>query len=87
MSSLERWLTDPVRFARLRRWSIAVLVLVLAAEIALPLLVRGDHAHFAFERFPGWGSVYGFVSCIAIVVVSKLLGKLWLMRREDTHER
>jgi hypothetical protein len=26
------------------------------------------------------------LSCVAIIVVSKLLGKLWLMRSEDHYE-
>lgn len=83
MSFLERRLEDPVRFARLRRAFYACLAVVLTAEVVLPLALGGAHAHFGFERFPGWGSIYGFVSCVAIVVVSKALGKAWLMRRED----
>jgi hypothetical protein len=59
---------------------------VLAAEIVLPHVFGGGHAHFRFERFPGWGSLYGLASCVAIIVVSKLIGKLWLMRREDYYE-
>ena len=45
-----------------------------------------DHAHFWFEDLPAWGSIYGLVSCVVIIVVSKLLGKLWLMRREDYYD-
>jgi len=86
LSFLERWLEDPVRFARLQRWSFVGLVVVVVAEIALPLVFRGGHAHFSFEDFPAWGSIYGLVSCIAIIVVSKLIGKAWLMRREDHYD-
>jgi hypothetical protein len=35
---------------------------------------------------PGFGSLYGLISCVLIIVVSKLLGKLWLMRREDYYD-
>jgi hypothetical protein len=42
--------------------------------------------HFWFERIPAWGSLYGFASCVAIIVVSKFLGKVWLMRREDYYD-
>ena len=86
MSFLERQLEDPVRFARIKRVSIALLVLVVAAEIVLPLAVHGGHHHFPFEGFPAWGSLYGLLSCVAIIVVSKLIGKLWLMRREDHYD-
>jgi hypothetical protein len=42
--------------------------------------------HFWFEQIPAWGSLYGLASCVAIIVVSKLLGKVWLMRGEDYYD-
>jgi len=42
--------------------------------------------HFWFEWIPAWGSLYGLASCVAIIVVSKFLGKAWLMRREDYYD-
>lgn len=87
MSFLERLLEDPVRRARLKRWSLIGLFVVLALEIVLPLAFGGGHPHFPFESFPAWGSIYGFVSCVAIIVVSKLIGKAWLMRSEDYYDR
>ena len=86
MSFLERQLEDPVRFARIQRWSIALLILVAVAEIVLPLVFHGGHHDFSFESTPAWGSLYGLISCVAIIVVSKLLGKRWLMRREDYYD-
>ena len=86
MNWLERQLKDPVRSARLKRWSCIVLGAVLLAEIILPLVFLGDHRHFAFESFPAWGSLYGLLSCMAIIIVSKLIGKIWLMRHEDHYD-
>lgn len=83
MNFLERQLEDPVRFARIKRWFYVGLAVVALAEAVLPLVVHDDYAHFWFERVPAFGSLYGFGSCVAIIVVSKLLGKIWLMRRED----
>ena len=46
-----------------------------------------EHHHFWFEKWiPAWGSLYGLASCVAIIVVSKFLGKVWLMRREDHYD-
>jgi hypothetical protein len=87
VSFLERQLEDPVRFARLKRWFYAGLAGVALAEILLPRVFHGGEYHFSFEDFPAWGSLYGLVSCVAIIVVSKLIGKLWLMRREDYYDR
>ncbi|HSE94184.1 MAG TPA: hypothetical protein VLF19_12820 [Methylomirabilota bacterium] len=50
-----------------------LLILLVALEIALvpePHRVRGAFA------------VIGLVSCVTIVLVSKLLGKVWLQRPE-----
>ena len=59
---------------------------VALAETILPRIFGGDGHHFSFESFPAWGSLYGFVSCVAIIVVSKFIGKLWLMRGEDHYD-
>ena len=50
------------------------------------VIFGGGESHFPFEDFPAWGSLYGLLSCVAIIVVSKLIGKLWLMRREDYYD-
>tara|TARA_B100000809_G_scaffold247466_1_gene276515 strand:+ start:931 stop:1218 length:288 start_codon:yes stop_codon:yes gene_type:complete len=91
---LERQLEDPICFARIKRWFYISLVvialvegLVLLAPIALPkLFPHEEHHHFRFESIPAFGSLYGLVSCVAIIVISKFLGKVWLMRREDHYE-
>lgn len=86
MNFLEKQLEDPARFARIKRSCYAGLALVALAEIVLPRIFHGTESHFWFENLPAWGSLYGFVSCVAIIVVSKLIGKLWLMRREDYYD-
>jgi hypothetical protein len=86
VSSLQKLLEDPVRFARLKRWFYCSLAIVALAEIVLPRVFPGGESHFPFEDFPAWGSLYGMISCVAIVLVSKLIGKLWLMRREDYYD-
>ena len=88
MSDSERQLGTSARFARIKRWCYAILAVIVLAEIVLPLLFNGEHPqHFRFEKqIPAWGSLYGLVSCVAIIVVSKFLGKVWLMRREDYYD-
>jgi hypothetical protein len=70
----------------IKRWFYSGLALVALAEIVLPRIFPGEESHFPFEDIPGWGSLYGFVSCVAIIVVSKVIGKLWLARREDYYD-
>lgn len=62
---------------------LAVLAL---SEVVVPRLLGGDHSHFWFEDLPAWGSLYGLLSCVAIIVVSKLLGKVWLSRPEHYYD-
>jgi hypothetical protein len=69
-----------------KRWGYIALGVIALAEILVPRLVHVDHAHFGFEDLPAFGSGYGLLSCILIIKVSKLLGKLWLMRPEDYYE-
>jgi hypothetical protein len=83
---LEKQLEDPVRFRRLKRGFYAGLGALALSEIALPRLFETDHAHFWFEDIPAWGSIYGLVACVAIIVFSKLLGKLWLTRPERYYD-
>jgi hypothetical protein len=64
--------------------AVAVLIVI---EIAAPLILGAHPAHFWFEDLPAWGSIYGFVSCVAIIVVSKALGKWWLARPENYYDR
>ncbi len=86
MNFLERQLENPVRLARIKRWFYVGLAVVALGEIILPLVFHVAHPHFGFEGFPAWGSLYGLASCVAIIVVSKWLGKVWLMRREDYYD-
>jgi hypothetical protein len=87
VSFLQKHLEDPVRFGRIKRLFYVVLAVIAAAEFVLPRVLHGGEAHFAFENWPAWGSLYGLISCVAIIVVSKLIGKLWLMRGEDYYDR
>ena len=86
MNFLARHLEDPVRLRRTKRWFNVGLAALAFCEFAVPRLFETDPAHFWFEDIPGWGSIYGLVSCVAIIVVSKLLGKLWLARPENYYD-
>ena len=93
MNFLERQLEDPVKLAKYKQWfywGLAAVVLLdgalLLARLVLPKFFHDEHHHFWFDHIPAWHSLYGFISCVAIIVVSKVIGKLWLMRREDYYD-
>ena len=85
MTWLEKHLEDPVRFRRMKRWFYAGLAALACIEVAAPLWYATP-AHFWFEDLPAWGSLTGVVSCVLIIIVSKLLGKLWLLRQEHYYD-
>jgi hypothetical protein len=50
------------------------------------LLVHKEHAHTAIERIPGFWSIFGFIGCVAIILVSKWFGHAGIMKREDYYD-
>ncbi|MGH7349755.1 MAG: hypothetical protein ACREI6_07040 [Candidatus Rokuibacteriota bacterium] len=62
------------------------LLLALAVAVALEwALVRPGADLPWWHRAPGFQTVCGFVGCVAIVLVSKWLGR-WLQRPEDADD-
>jgi hypothetical protein len=59
------------------------LVLIVVADFLVPRA----HTEYLWERLPGWSALYGFVSCVLLIFVSKFLGHQGgLMRREDYYD-
>lgn len=58
----------------------------LALTVVIDFFIPRDHPHFFWDNIPGFSAVYGFVSCVLIIVVSKALGKLWLAKPEDYYD-
>lgn len=50
-------------------------------------LVSKQHAHTGIEHIPAFWSLFGFVACAVIVIVSKWYGHAGIMQREDYYER
>jgi len=71
--------------------SFVVLGLLVAGDI---LFVDKEHAHTAPEHWPFFWSVFGFVACVLIILVSKWFGhchwfggKFTIMAREDFYDK
>jgi len=59
---------------------LAVLILIDA------LFVNKAHAHTSVERLPGFWSIFGFVGCVLIIILSKWYGHSGIMTREDYYD-
>ena len=76
-------------------------VVILLCYVGLALLVGWDlmfvdkhHAHTWVEQhIPAWWSIFGFVACALIIILSKLFGhfnwfgKFTIMTREDYYDK
>jgi len=65
--------------------SYAVLALLVVLD-ALPFIVDKEHAHTTEEHIPGFWSVFGFVACVLIIILSKWYGHAGIMQREDYYD-
>jgi len=65
---------------------LSYVVLALLVIIDATPAVDKSHAHTAMEHLPGFWSVFGFVACVVIIIVSKWYGHLGIMTREDYYD-
>ena len=76
----KRWLDDPANVRRI--------VWALCAVCAILFVADGfydKHPHFAAEGIFGFYALFGFVMCVALVLVAKWL-RSFLMRDEDYYD-
>lgn len=60
---------------------------VLALLIAVDFIIPRHEIHFFGDKIPGFWSFFGFIACVLIIVVSKWIGHLWLMKDENYYDR
>jgi len=76
----EHWLVRPSTIRMLWIAFIAVLGLTVLAQLVID--VKG---YFGADGWFGFGAVFGFLSCVAMVLAAKALGVL-LKRPEDHYD-
>ena len=70
---------EKLRTKTVKKLAYGILVLLIVADFIIPR----HEIHFFGDKVPGFWSLFGFISCALIIVVSKWLGHHWLMRDED----
>jgi hypothetical protein len=73
----DAWLARPTTIRLL--WRIFAVVLAAAVGAQLLFKVKG---YFGVDGWLGFGAVFGFLSCVAMVLFAKFLGR-FLKRDED----
>ena len=59
---------------------------IICALLVLIDVVIPRHGHIEIEEYVGFYSVYGFVSCVIIVLISKYLARPVISKEEDYHD-
>jgi hypothetical protein len=70
-----------------KRWIVLfVLGLITFVLLDLFLVIGHGEAEFPWSHVAGFFALFGFIGCLAIIGVAKLLGRYWLHREEDHYE-
>ncbi len=69
-----------------RRFLKVVYLIALAVVFAADFFVHRHHETFIWDTIPGFGAVYGFVSCVLMIIVFKFIGHVWLMKKEGYYD-
>ena len=72
----DAWLARPSSI----RLPWRVFAVVLAVSVAAQLLFKVK-GYFGMDGWLGFGAVFGFLSCVAMVLVAKALG--WVLKRDE----
>jgi len=62
---------------------VGALVLVFLLDA---VAINKEHAHTRIEHLPGFWSLFGFIACALIIILSKWYGHAGIMTREDYYD-
>lgn len=81
-TKLQQILENPERMKKVKLAFYATLALLVVGDV----FVHREHATFFWDKIPGFSAVYGFISCVLIIVLSKFIGHAGLMKPENYYE-
>ena len=81
MEEKKGWFDDPRHVKIFLRAFFASLAVLLIIDFFV-----GKHGYFHWEESPDFFAAYGFISCVALVLVAKIL-RILIKRDEDYYDR
>ena len=63
----------------MKRIAYAMLILIIIIDFFIPRY----KIHFLGDEIPGFWSLFGFVACILIILISKWIGRLGIVQDEN----
>jgi purine-cytosine permease-like protein len=83
ISKIVNFIGDSQNSGKLKKIGYAALVVTFISDF----FVHREHAVYIWDKIPGWGAFYGFVSCVLIIIVSKFIGHQGgIMKKEDYYD-
>ena len=69
--------------------ALVITLLVFSISVLADFLLFGGEgeSHSRQSHVYGFFALLGFLGCVAIILFSKILGSLWLQRKEGYYER
>ncbi|MEX0915867.1 MAG: hypothetical protein WDZ60_08235 [Wenzhouxiangellaceae bacterium] len=74
----DHWLVRPGTIRKLWWFFGAILATTVVAQFFIHV-----HGYFAADEWPGFNALYGFLTCVGMVVFAKLLG--FVLKRPDDY--
>ena len=65
-----------------KRIAYGALVILIIVDFFIPR----HEIHFFGDKIPGFWSLFGFIACVLIIMVSKWIGHLGLMQDENYYD-
>lgn len=70
----------------MKKWHWVALGVVFIISLILEFTFLADYDSHWWNSVPAFYAIWGFLSCIVIIYVSKWLGKLFIFRKENYYD-
>ena len=65
-----------------KRTAYVALIILIVVDFIIPR----HEIHFFGDKVPGFWSLFGFIACVLIIIVSKWIGHMGLMQDENYYD-
>ncbi|MDZ7690576.1 MAG: hypothetical protein U5K69_05480 [Balneolaceae bacterium] len=71
----------------MKTWHWIALGILFLISLILEFVYLADYSSHWWNHIPAFYAIWGFVGCVAIIYISKWLGKLFILSDEDYYDR
>lgn len=71
----------------MKTWHWIALGVVFVISLILEFGFMSEHGSHWWNHIPAFYAIWGFIGCVAIIYISKWLGKLFILSDEDYYDR